>query len=180
MIEIENKKLHDWIVEKDRLVDEGRANERDIAIIEKKIADFEKKEKIITGKIQPDKDLREEGDKLIEEVNKTMKRLEELGKLIQDKKLEAVPKEMKDEHVALMKEREEKERLRNKIALKVQKVKDRCIPLIQKEVKPLLRVKRMVEIDIGKFDDIETAKTKNGKVVFQKYNRLEEFMQKFK
>lgn len=170
MITLENKKLHDWIVQKDELVEQGRAKSREIEAIEKKIETFERKEKQITGEVQPQKELKEEGDGLIKELEKTMKRLEELGKIIEEEKLNAIPKEMKEEHQALLKEREQKERERNKIALKVQKIKDRVVPLIQKEVKPLLK----------EYDDIETAKTKDGKVVINTFNHLVDWKRAFK
>jgi hypothetical protein len=70
-----------------------------------------------------------------------------------------------------MTEREKLERERNKIALKVQKIKDKIIPLIRKEVKPLLK---------DPFDDIETAQIKEDKVVVDTFNHIEEFKKKFK
>ena len=99
-----------------------------------------------------------------------MKRLEELGNLIEQQKLDAIPKDIKTAHQALMKEREELERERNKIALKVQKIKDRVVPLIQKEVKPLLK----------EYEDIDTAKTKDGKVTINTFNHLNDWIRAFK
>lgn len=179
LITVENKKLHDWIVTKDKLVDEGRANEKLIEAIEKQIEDFKKQEQEITSKITPDPKLVEEGDRLAKEIEGVMKRLGEIGNLIEQGKLDAIPKDMIEKHRTLLKEKEEKERVRNKIALKVQKIKDRCVPLIKGEVKPFLKAKKLKEIDIGRFNDIETATTKDGKVNFRLYNRLEEFMSKF-
>ncbi len=170
MIEIENKKLHDWIVSKDELVNEGRKISGKIEAIEKEIEVFEKKEKYITGKVKPDAKLVAEGDLLAKGIEKTMKRLEELGQLIEKQKLDAIPEDMKLAHKAKMKEREVLERERNKIALKVQKIKDRVVPLIQKEVKPLLK----------EYDDIETAKTKNGKVIINTFNHLDDWKRMFK
>ncbi len=111
-----------------------------------------------------------EGDLLAKGIEKTMKRLEELGQLIEKQKLDAIPEDMKLAHKAKMKEREVLERERNKIALKVQKIKDRVVPLIQKEVKPLLK----------EYDDIETAKTKNGKVIINTFNHLDDWKRMFK
>lgn len=169
MIEIENKKIYDLITLKDTLVDEGRAITILIEKEEKKIKSCEDKEKRITGNVKPDKVLTDEGDALIIIFNKTLKRIEELGQLVEQKKLDAVPKELKDEHQISMKEKERLERERNKIALKIQKVKDRVIPLIQKNVKPMLK----------EYDDIETAKTKNGKVIVETFNHLADWKSKF-
>ncbi len=170
MITLENKRLHDFIVSKDTLVAEGRKISQQIEDIEKKCGVYEKKEKSITLKVKPPKELQEEGDKLADEINKSIKRLEEIGMKIEKSKLDAIPKEMKDEHMALLKEKEGMERDRNKIALKVQKIKDRVVPLIQREVKPLLK----------EYDDIETAKTKDGKVVITTFNHLDDWVKKFK
>lgn len=170
MLEIKNKKLHDWIVDKDRLVDEGRKIQGEIEKIQTKIEGYEKQEKEITGKIIPKKELTDEGDKLAKEIEATMKRLEVIGQQIEQEKLDAIPKEIKDSHQTLLKERQEKEREQAKIALKIQKIKDRVVPLIQKEVKPLLK----------EYEDIETAKTKNGKVFINTFNHLDEWKRKFK
>lgn len=170
MITIENKKLHDYIVDKDTLVVEGRKIQTEIESIQKKIEKFEKQEKEITAKIIPRKELIEEGDKLAKGIEATMKRLEELGQIIEKEKLDAIPKEIKEAHQTLLKERSAKERDQAKLALKIQKIKDRCVPLIQKEVKPLLK----------EYDDIETARAKDGVVVINTFNHLEDWKRKFK
>jgi predicted nucleic acid-binding Zn-ribbon protein len=170
MITLNDKRLHDYIVDKDTLVFAGRKISGQIDEVEKKIAVFEKKEKEITGKTEPKKELKDEGDKLAKSIESTMKRLEEIGNIIQQQKLDAIPKEMKEEHQALMKEREKLERDRNKIALKVQKIKDVLVPLVQKACRPLLK----------EYEDIETAKAKDGKVVINTFNHLDDWKRKFK
>lgn len=169
MITLENKKIHDFIVEKDKLVNEGRKISQSIEDVEKKISEFETKEREITSKIEV-KELKEKGDALNDECQKKFEELQKIIKQIEEVRLSHIPKEMKDAHMALMTEREKLERERNKLFLKVQKIKDRVTPLIQKVVKPLLK----------QYDDIETAKTKNGKVVISTFNRLEDFKKKFK
>lgn len=169
-IEIENKKLHDLIVLKDDLVTEGRKITSEIEQLERKVAVCENKEKKITGAVKPDAALKAEGDALAVVFEETLKRLNEIGTLIEKKKLEAVPKELELEHRAYLKEIEQLERDRNKIALKIQKIKDKVIPIIQKESKPFLE----------EYDDIETAKTKNGKVVITTFNHLSDWKRTFK
>lgn len=168
-VKIDNKKLHDWIVEKDALVTEGRKISADLDKIEIKIKRFETLEKRITTKIEP-KELTEKGEAIIKQMEALNKEVVEIGKKISAEKLAAIPAQMKADHEALMKERAEKEQARNKIALKVQKIKDRIIPLVQKEVKPLLE----------EYDDIETAKVKDGQVVIETFNHLAEFKARFK
>ena len=170
MLNIENKRLHDLIVQKDELVNVGRGISREIDLIDVKIKRFETKEKAITGKVTPPKELTDRGDDLVKQMMNLEKELGNIAEQINQSKLDAIPKDMLEEHKALLKEKEGKERERNKVALKVQKIKDKCIPIIQKEVKPLL----------GEYDDIETAKTKDGKVVINTFNHLEDFKSKFR
>lgn len=168
-IELNNKKLHDYIVEKDRLVGVGRGITRDLESLELKIQGFEKKEKIITAKVVPPKELTDKGDEIVKQVTKLNEELTKIAVKINKSKLDAIPKEIKESHLKLLDDRDNLERERNKVALKVQKIKDKVVPIIKKEVKPLLK----------QYDDIETAKTKNGKVIINTFNHLEEFKKKF-
>lgn len=179
MITLENKKLHDWIVAKDEQVYIGRAITREIEEIEMKIKRFEDKERKITGKIVPPKELTDRGDAVAKQISELSDELDKIAKQINDSKLAAVPEDMKTQHLQLLKDRETKERDRNKIALKVQKIKDKVVPIIQREVKPLLQGKRIIEVDVGRYDDIGTAKAKDGKVVIDKFNWLEDWQRKF-
>ncbi len=179
-ITLENKRVHDYIVQKDVLVMEGRKISQKVEDIDVKVKRFEKKEMDITSKVIPPKELTDKGDALTKQINELGAELTKLSDEITRSKLAAIPKEMKDEHMALLKEKEGLERDRNKIALKVQKLKDKLVPIIQKEVKPMLQAKRIEEIDMGKYDDIETAKAKDGKVVINTFNHLEEYKKKFR
>lgn len=169
MITLKNKKIHDFIVQKDELVNQGRKISATIEDINRKIEEYEVQEKKITGSIQPNKELKDEGDKLAKDIEKTMNRLEEIGQKIEQEKLDAIPKEIKEAHQGLMKEREVLERQQAKLALKVQKIKDKIIPVIRKEVKPLL----------NQYDDIDTAKVKDGEVVINTFNHLEDWKRHF-
>lgn len=171
MIIIDNKKLHNYIIDKDKLVEVGRGISRQIETLDIKIKRFEEKEKRITAKVDVPKELTDEGEKKIKEVNKLNKEIVELADRIKQIKLAAIPKDIEDAHKTLMKEKEKLETERNKIALKVQKIKDMIIPIVQKEVKPKLQ---------DRFDDIETAKAKDGKVVITTFNHLEDFKAKFR
>lgn len=170
MITINNKKLHDHIVAKDLLVTEGRKISQQIEEIEIKIKRFEDKEKKITAKVELPKTLTDRGDEVTKQIMKLSDELDAIGKEINDTKLAAIPKEMKADHLKLLADKEVLERDRNKVALKVQKIKDKVVPIIQKEVKPLL----------GEYDDIETAKTKDGQVVINAFNYLDDFKKKFR
>lgn len=169
MIEIENKRVHDFIVAKDELVNEGRKLSRQLEDLEVKIVRLENKEKKLTAKAALPKELTDRGDELAKQAMAISDELDKVGKEIHDTKLATIPQEIKEEHIGYLKDREKLERERNKIALKVQKIKDKIIPTIQREVKPLL----------GEYDDIETAKTKDGKVIITIFNYLEDFKKRF-
>lgn len=171
MITIENKKLHDGIVSKDVLVTEGRKISQQIDILDAKIKQFENKEKRITGKVTPPKELTDKGDAIAKQMEELGNQLNEIARQINQSKLDAIPKEIKDAHFKLLEEKEKLERERNKVALKVQKIKDRLVPLIKKLVIPLLK---------DQYDDIETAKIKDGKVIIETFNYLEEWKKKFR
>lgn len=171
MIEITNKRLHDYIEQKDNATKVVRKLTGDMEAIDIKIKRFEEKEKRITGKVIIPKELTDKGDMLLKELKSLDMELTKIANEAEKIKLDAVPKDMKDDHMKLLKEREGIERERNKGALKVQKIKDRIIPLVQKEVKPLLE----------KYDDIETAQAKGiDKVIISTFNHLEDFKKKFK
>ena len=59
---------------------------------------------------------------------------------------------------------------RNKIGLKIQKVKDKIIPAIEKAVKPLLE---------NDFEDIESVKIENDKISVNIFDHAEEFKKTF-
>ncbi len=168
---IENKKIVELLTEKEALVLEIRKVAGEIESFSNRIKRCEEKEKRITGKVPVPKDLQEKGDKLEKDIHALMDELEKVGKEVENLKLAAVPPELKTEHLDLMKQREDKDREMNKIALKVQKIKDKVIPLIKKEVKPLLKTE---------YDDIETAKIKDGKLVITTFNHVEDFKRTFR
>lgn len=168
MITIKNKKLLSLLLEKDKLVKEGRAISVAMEGVEKEIAKCEEKERKITAKVQP-KELGEEADALKVKIDDLIKEFEVKANAITKMKLDAIPKDLEKKHRDLMELREKKERERNKIALKIQKIKDRAIPIIHKAVLPKLK----------EFEDIGTADV-NGEVVeVQTFSHLEEWKKAF-
>jgi hypothetical protein len=167
-ITIVNKKLREYLNEKDILVKKGRKISERIEEVEKEILKTDDEERKITESIVP-VELISKGEKLKSEINAQIILIESIGEEIMQLKLAGIPKVLKDKHYALRQEKETLERDRNKLALKVQKIKDRAIPIIQKEVKPQLE----------KYDDIETATVKGEKIIVNCFNHLEEWKEKF-
>ncbi len=170
MIKLKNIKLVTLLTSKEELVKDGIKITKELEALEAKVTSYENKEKMITKRVKVSPELEEKGNVLAKEINEKIKALDVIAKEIEDIKLAAVPKDMKEAHLALMKKREVLERDRNKIALKIQKIKDRVVPIIKKEVKPLLQ---------NEYDDIETAKVVDGEIVIETFNYLEDFKKKF-
>jgi len=168
---IDNPQFVTWLKDKDVLVKKGRAISIEIEEIEKKVQEYIEKEKALTEKVIP-QSLIDEGNALRDKINVDIKKLEEIGNAIREEKLKAIPKEMEAEHLALTSEREKLEQERNKIALKVQKIKDRLIPKIHKEMLKHL----------GEFEDLMSAElTKDkSKVVIKKFSHLQEWKRQYK
>ncbi len=171
MITLDNKKIFGYLKDKEDLVTEGRKVTAELEKVEHKIKVLESREKVITAKVKVDPKIEEAGNLLVKEMDEKMKELQKLGDRVEQIKLEAIPDEIKKAHHELLAEREKLERDRNKIALKVQKIKDRVIPLIQKETKPLLA---------KEYDDIETAKIKDDKIIVTTFNHLDEWKRNFR
>jgi predicted nucleic acid-binding Zn-ribbon protein len=169
MIELDNPKLYKLIEEKDALVKSGRKISSELETIQFKIDKLVEKEKVITGKHE-NKDLMTKGEIIRLELERAMKKYDEIAEEIRLDKLAQIPKKIEEEHLALMKKREELEAERNKIALKIQKFKDKIVPTLKKLIKPHLK----------EFDDTETVEIKDGKILVKTFNYLEDFKTKFK
>ncbi len=169
MITLNNPKLVKLLEDKEILVKAGRKVSSEIETIEFKINRYVEKEKAITAKVEC-KELVEKGTIINKQIDKLIAEIEVIAKEINTEKLSKIPKDVEVAHKDLMKQKEEKERERNKIALKVQKIKDKVVPIIKKEVKPLLK----------EYEDIETAKVEKGQVVIETFNHLEQFKTSFK
>jgi hypothetical protein len=169
MIELNNPKLYKLIQEKDALVKSGRKISSELETVQFKIDKLVDKEKIITGK-HDNKDLMTQGEIIRLELERTMKKYDDIAEKIRLDKLAQIPKTIEEEHKALMKKRSDLEAERNKIALKIQKYKDKIVPTLKKSIKPFLK----------EYDDTETVEIKDGKILVKTFNYLEDFKSKFK
>jgi len=167
-MQITDKRIIKLLTDKDELVKEGRKISQNLEKIDYKIKVLEDKEKAITAKIEP-KELGEQADKLKAQINELLKQFEKVSGDIFNEKMAGIPKAIETEHKDLLKLKEEKERERNKIALKVQKIKDRVVPLIKKEVTPLLK----------EYEDIESIEIKGEVANVKTFSYLEEFKTRF-
>jgi len=168
-MQITDQKIVKLLTDKDELVKLGRETSKKLEKLEYKIKILEDREKAITAKVEPVK-LGDRAEALKKEINDKIKEFEKIASDIVKEKLAAIPKDIEDKHKALLKEKEQMERDRNKIALKVQKIKDKVVPMIKKEVEP----------NLGEYEDLESATIKNGVVEVKKFSHLEEFKAQYK
>lgn len=168
IIKLTNPKILKHLQEKDLLITEGRKISAQIEKKEKEIEKHNEKERAITMKAEP-LDLIKEGDEVNTKINTLLVELERIANAIQEFKIAAIPQTMKDKHYLLKDELEAMRITRNKIALKVQKIKDRVSPLVKKEIAPHL----------GEFEDTETVQIIKGQVVVQTFSHLDEWKTRF-
>lgn len=167
-ITIANKQLRKLLGDKDELVTKGRNISSKIEKVEKQIEDMKVLQRKYTDECNPDW-LINQGDALQKEINGKIEELEAIGEEVQKLKIAAIPKEHVSKYETLKAEKEELERERNKVFLKVQKIKDRAVPIIQAEVKPKL----------SKYEDINTADIKGDVIVVTTFSHLEDWKAKF-
>lgn len=168
-MEIINPKLRLLLLEKDEFVKKGRSVSNDIEKLDKKIEDAKTRQREYTNNCNPE-DLIAKGNAIEKQVNDLLKVLETIGNEVQATKIAAIPAKEIKQYETLKAEREEKERERNKLALKVQKIKDKAIPMIQKAVQPSL----------GEYEDMESAQIKGEKIIVTTFSHLEEWKKAFK
>jgi predicted nucleic acid-binding Zn-ribbon protein len=169
-LELDHAKLKELLEAKYPLVTEARKISSAIDVLELKIEKNKDKQRKYTSECEPT-ELIEKGNALAKEIEAKLTKLEETQKEIHKLKIANVPQAIGDEYESLKKQKEEKELERNKIAIKVQKIKDRATPIIQKLVKPALK----------EYDDIDTAElNKSGKIVVRIFNYQEQWQDAFK
>lgn len=167
-MEIQNDKLYALLSEKDELVRKGRKVSAKVEITNLKIEKNKDKQRKYTEELEPT-ELIAKGNELSKVIEANLTALENIQKEVHTLKIQNIPADVATEYENLKKELESHELERNKLALKVQKIKDRSVPLIQKAVKPFLK----------EYEDIESAELKNGKIVVKIFSHLEEWKQKF-
>lgn len=143
-MKLNDKKLFGYLKDKLELTRAGSEIVKQMEKIDKELNVLIKKEEEITKDVNPvellkeDKELREQCDALVKKIN-------DIGAKVFEAKLAAIPKDMSDKHRALLKERETLQKELNKKALKIQKIKDRVKPIVQKAVAGKLKEFEEVE-----------------------------------
>lgn len=162
---IDNPKLKELLKKKTDLVIEGREISQDIEDIANGNAEIDKQIQELESKVDLSefKALAEESTKKMEAL---MNEANEIQQKIYDKVKAEIDPALGEKYSANRKLIEELENKRNKVGLKIQKIKDQIIPITQKVAKPLLE---------DEFEDFSDVRLENGEVVIEIFSHLEEW-----
>ncbi len=166
---IDDSKLKKMLEEKNEMIILGRNVSQDIEDIETEMSQIDAQIKDLESKVDIS-DLDKEAQALTDEANAWMEKMNGVQKKVFERLKAAIPSDLNDKYAQKIKEKEAKENERNKIALKVQKWKDKIIPLTQKISKPLLA---------DEFEDFSEITLENGEATLKIFNHLEEWKENF-
>jgi seryl-tRNA synthetase len=166
IIKLDNPKLKKLITDKESLIKTGRGISAEIDLIKESMDSTEKK--LIAEERKVDvKDLVALSGPKKKQVEALLKEFEGLQKQIYERIKANTPQELRDQYETLKKQKDDKESDLNKLGHKVQKVKDKIIPLVQKLGKPHLE---------DEWEDFNTTKLdEDGTPILEIYSRLEEW-----
>lgn len=169
-IKLEDPKLKKLILEKNDMIIEGRGVSEQIDTLEKEMVEINNK--IVEQEKTVDiSDILSEGKEVGEQIKALLLKTDELKKKIYERKKAAVSPDLIASFEEKEKTKKELETKRNKIALRVQKWKDKIIPMGQRLAKPFLQ---------DEFEDYETLLIEDGEIVVKIFSHLEDYKEHFK
>ena len=168
-IKIDNPKLKKLIIEKSELVTMGRAKSEEVEAMETRMNDIDIKVQAYEKTVNIS-DLKDKGDEIAKRMQGCIDELKEVEKEIYTRMKKDAPAELYAEYEDLKKQKGDLETERNQIALKVQKFKDKIIPMAQKIMKPLLE---------NEFEDYQGIDVVEGELEATIFSHLEDFKENF-
>lgn len=169
-VTLEDKKLRTLLEEKEELILNGREASLEIEEKEKEMQAID--QEIQTSESEVDMtDLLEEAKGITEEFNAVVAKMEASKKAMFDRAKAYVPAELYEKYENKKKEKEDLELERNKIGLKIEQKKDKIIPLVRELMKPYLE---------NEFEDYDSIRLENEKIVGTIFNHLDDFSKRFK
>lgn len=166
---LEDVKLEKLLKEKSDMILEGRKVSEDIDEKEREMDEIDKEVQVVEKGVDII-DLRAEADTLTAEFNILTSKMNDVNNKIRDRLHQIVPQELKDKYENKKKEKEELESKRNKIALRVQKWNDKIIPLARKVMAAFIQ---------NEYEDYDTLRIENDKVVGTIFNHFEDWKKTF-
>jgi len=169
-ITLDSPKLTELLTTVNDLVLEGREVSQEIVEQEEIMATANEEMVKIEAAVDIT-DIDDRAKDFIDRAHKVQEEQLELEKEIHERCKAAVPQELKDKYDNAKKLKEDKEIERNKIGLKIQKFKDKTIPLARKLMKPHLQ---------DEFDDYDGVVLENGELSGTIFNHLRDWKEKWK
>ena len=166
---LEDPKLEKLLKEKGDMILNGRKMSEDIDAVELEMNEIDQ-EVVAIEKAVDLSDLKVEADQLTQEFNDLTGRMNAVSDKMKERLHLAVPQELKDKYQNKKDEKEKLENDRNKIALKVSKWNDKIIPLARKIMASFLE---------NEYEDYDSLRMENGKVVGTIFNHLEDWKKVF-
>ena len=168
-ISIDNPKLTKLITEKEELILNGRAKSMEIDALEADMDAIEK-ELIEAERAVDISEFKLEAEELTKQYNELMAKMEDVNTRTRAKMMAGTSDELRTKYDTVKKQKEEFELERNKIALKAQQKSDKIIPLARKEMKKFIE---------SEYEDYDSLRMENGKVVGTIFNHLEDWKKAF-
>lgn len=164
---IDDEKLKTLIQEKTNLILIGREKNHEIEDVENDMKAIDKEIQAVEKSVDTS-DIDAKAKVINDEMNAILERATAIKEELRARLKEAVPAMLIEQYETAEKKKTALEEERNKIALKVQKKNDRIIPLGQKLMKPYL---------LDEFEDYDSLRLEDGKVIGTIFSHLELFKQ---
>lgn len=168
-ITIKNEKLKKLLEERKNMVNSGIEMSKEIERLETEMKEIDEEIKVIEKGVDVS-DIDNEAKELTDKFLELQKEMDVVSQKIYDRLSEFVPKELKDKYHEMHSQKEKLEEDRNKLALKIQKYKDKIIPIARKEIKPFIT---------EEFEDFEGVEVVDGEVQGTIFNHLYDFKKRF-
>lgn len=149
---------------------QGREISKQLEVMEKRADELKEIERGYTGKCDTP-ELMTEGERLQKVINDAMEELDKVAQKIRETKLEAIPAEVRDEHMKLNEDKAKLEKELNKVGLAIEKIKAKYVPKIQKIARKDLK---------DEFEDLETSELVGDAIVVSTFSHLTEWKKKFR
>lgn len=162
-ITIEHPKLKKLLAQKTEAVIKGREISEEIETLEAGLKSIDEEIQAVEKTVDLS-DLDNKAKEITDKMNVIMTEMKAVEQEIYARCKAMVPKELGVKYEEKKKVKETWETERNKLGLKIQKIKDLIIPLTQKVAKPLLA---------DEFEDFSDVRLENGEVVIDIFSHLE-------
>lgn len=165
VVTLDNPELKGLLQKKNDMVLKGREISLEIEDKEKEMDAIDTQIKEVEAKVDI-KEFEDQAKEVTDKMNALLLEMKEVEKAIYAKITANVPEEFKNQYDKKLEEKAGLENDRNKVALKIQKLKDLIIPMTQKIAKPYLT---------EEFEDFNDIRLENGEIVLEIFSHLEDF-----